>query len=227
VSAGRSRTRRWLWLAGWIAVLVAAAWFVWLAILFQGVRALQENETFANRTFWYLAHIAIAVPVLAIAPMQFVAGVRGARPEVHRILGRTYLSLSIVGGTLGAYLGATMQNSGSRLPLTLAACLWVAFSVAAWAAARHRAFAVHRAFVIRGLAFALVFVWTRAMQVVEDQLFFFVEAGEMRGATREWVAFVLPLLVAETWLTWWPTIAKTKNHAPAGRHQPAPPPGHP
>ncbi|MEG3180181.1 DUF2306 domain-containing protein [Sphingomonas sp. LT1P40] len=200
--------RAWGWAAFWLVTGVAAAWFLAEALTFVSERDAPAGETLLNRRIWYYSHIALAVPLLLIAPIQFVAALRIKRPTVHRWLGRAYLTASLVAGLIALHLGLTITTPGTQVPLSLFAVVWIGFSVIAWQAARRRRFDVHRAFVIRGTALALSFVWVRMMAAGDGMLLGFVESEEMRAATRGWLSFVLPLLVTEAWLSWWPAAKR-------------------
>lgn len=194
------------WLAIWLLIGLAAAWFVYDSVIYVASRDPQPGATMLNRQIWYLAHMAIATPILLIAPLQFYARLRGARPDVHRILGRTFLGASIAAGLLAIWLGATIQYQGSRIPLALFGALWVAFSAAAWVCAVKRDFVSHRKFVIRSFALGLAFIWVRILGSLEHQLFPFIDDQDVRDTTGEYLSFVLPLLVVEAWLSWIPSL---------------------
>jgi hypothetical protein len=201
-----SRTNNRGWLALWAFIGLAAAWFIYDSAIYVATRDPQKGATFLNRQLWYFAHIAIATPLLVIAPVQFIAALRRDRPEVHRWLGRAFLSSSIFAGLLAIWLGATIQYEGSRIPLAMFGAVWIAFSAAAWACARKRDFANHRRFVIRSFAIGLAFIWVRVLGAFEEQLFPFISDQEARETTQEYLSFILPLLVVETWLNWWPAV---------------------
>ena len=192
----------------WAALLGAAAYYLYKSAAYVIFTEPQPGTTWLNRRLWYFAHIVIVLPILVIAPLQFVARLRQARPAVHRWLGRLFLAASVLGGASAVYLGITIRYEGSRLPLTLFGLVWIAFSVIAWVCARRGDYASHRQFVIRSLAIAFAFVWIRLLYTFHDQIFWFVSPGDVRDTTREWLSFVAPLLVVETWLTWWPALRR-------------------
>lgn len=197
-------TRGWGWALFWLIIAVAAAWFLTDSFRFIATRDAPTGETFWGRRIWYFAHVALAIPVLLIAPIQFAASVRGRWPWLHRGLGRAYLAASVLGGLSALHLGSTIAAQETQVPLTLFAAVWIGFVVVAWQAARRRRFDLHRGFVIRATAIALSFVWVRMMAAGDGALLGFIENAELRAATRGWLSFVLPLLVVEAWLSWWP-----------------------
>ncbi len=107
-------------------------------------------------------------------------------------------------GAFAIWLGATMPTEGTQVPLMLFGALWILFSAIAWQAARRRDLALHRRFAIRSFALATSFLLLHLLQIGEERLFFFLDSPELRYATRGWLAFVLPLLAGEAYLSWWP-----------------------
>jgi hypothetical protein len=194
------------WLLIWSAIVLAASWFVYDSVVYVVTREPQPGATLLNRQIWYFSHMAIAMPILVIAPVQFLAGLRQARPDVHRWLGRAFLTSSIIAGALAMWLGATIQYQGSRIPLALFGLVWIGFSVAAWLCARKRDYANHRKFAIRSFAIGLAFVWVRILGNVESYVFPFIANQEVRDTSQEYLSFVLPLLVVELWLSWLPPV---------------------
>lgn len=195
-----------IWLGVWAAIGLSSAWFIYDSAIYVATRDPQPGATFINRQLWYLAHMAIATPLLVIAPIQFIAGVRQARPAMHRWLGRLFLTSSIAAGLLAVWLGATIQYQGSRIPLAMFGALWIAFSIGAWICARKQDFANHRKFVIRSFTIGLAFIWVRVLGAFDKQLFYFIDSQEALETTQEYLSFVIPLLVVEAWLSWVPEV---------------------
>ena len=203
------------WLAFWVAITGVALWFLWDSYFFATTREFWPGVTFWNRLVWYGAHAIIASPILLIAPVQFLAGLRKGRPEVHRWLGRIFLGSALIAAPLGIYLGIGLRNEGSRMPIVILGIVWFAVSAIAWQAARRKDFLTHRAFVIRSLAFGLAFVWIRVLDFWSDELLGYIPAGPVRQSTQEWIAFAMPLLACEAWLTWWPAWLKVVDRKTA------------
>ena len=49
------------------------------------------------------------------------------------------------------------------------------------------------------------------MRVAEEPIFGFITDEQMQDLTREWMSFILPLLIVEMWLSWWPTAKQAIN----------------
>lgn len=120
-----------LWYIFWAAFLATSVYFLLDSVGDVLSPDLQDGSTTWNRIVWYVGHAVIASPILLIAPLQFMPGLRQSRPQVHRWLGRVFLGGCIIAGLLGVYLGSTLYLPGSRVPLTLLASTWIFFAAVA------------------------------------------------------------------------------------------------
>ena len=160
---------------------------------------------------FYYVHLLFALPVLLGAPLQFVSELRLRRPALHRAVGKAYVYGATVASLTAIYMGTVGPYQGSRLSIAITGTLWSFFTLAAWRQAVARNFAAHRAFMIRSYTMALVLVWLRLMFDLQDYLFFYVINEDLRDATREWASWVVPLLVTELYLSWWPQLRKASR----------------
>lgn len=190
-----------------IALFVVGAAFLGAEWVYSAGIDRSEFGAFESTMRW--AHLVFTAPLLLLPLVQFNRGIRAARPGLHRRLGQFYLASAIIAALGALYLGLVFEPSGRRPPLVLFACLWLVFSVAAWVAAVRRDFRSHQHFVIRSYGVALAFVFVRILGLFEPVLFGFLPEGEVRGVTREWVAFVLPLILIEASLSWWPALRRS------------------
>lgn len=202
----RYPAKPWKW-AFWFGLIALSLWYVQDTVFYAFSAEASKGESFLARTIWRLSHAVVAIPLLIIAPLQFSRRLRGRWPRLHRRSGQFYLVGALIGSLLAVYLGATIKYEGSRIPLVLFGMVWFAFSVIAWQCARRKDFVNHARFVIRGYALSMAFVWVRIMYDFQTELFPFIDNVEVRDTTREWLSLAVPLLVTETWLSWWP-VAK-------------------
>ena len=191
------------------ALFILGIWFLGNELMYAVFRERTGETTV--RTVALIVHLIFATPLLLLPPLQFSRRVRMRWPAWHRRVGRVYLASSIIAASLAIYLGLTFESLGRRTPVTLFAVVWLFFSVAAWVCARRRAFVAHEQFVVRSYAMALAFVLVRVMGEVEDVLFPFLPDTTLRGVTREWLCFVLPLLAVEAWHSWVPSLRTTRR----------------
>lgn len=177
--------------------------------------ALEAVVDIANRepgtvTGWRAAllavHAAAALPLLAIAPFQFSAKLRGTFPRIHRRLGRVFLGGATITALSALALGATIDTPGVRISLVLLGTTLLFCAIAAWLCARAGDFASHRKFAIRTFALAFAFVWVRLLGTTADTTLAFIEDPTQRDINREWMSLVVPLLITESWLTWVPAL---------------------
>lgn len=186
------------------ALFGLGVWFL-TRELFDSATRDRTGES-AIRTYALVTHLLFATPLLLLPPLQFSRRIRARWPMWHRRVGKLFLFSAITASSLAIYLGWTFESLGRRVPVTLFAVVWLFFSIAAWLTARQRSFKAHERFVVRTYALALAFVFVRVMGEAEASLFFFLPDPVMRGVTREWLCFVLPLLAVEAWYSWWPSL---------------------
>jgi uncharacterized membrane protein len=196
---------KWLF---WIALVGASVYYLADTLSYAFYAEGKQTDAWPERVNWRFAHFIAAVPLLFIAPLQFSRRVRLRWPKLHRRAGQVYLIGAMIGGLTAIYLAITIKYEGSHVPLTLFGSLWFVFSVAAWQCARRRDFTNHQRFVVRGYALAMAFVWVRIMGQFQSELFPFIESKEVRDTTREWLSVAGPLIVTETWFSWWPAIKR-------------------
>ena len=188
----------------WTVTCGAAAYFALDAIV--DIAGREPGGVPGWRAALLTAHAAAALPLLAIAPFQFSATLRSRLPRVHRWLGRIFLSLAILAALSAIGLGVTIGMPGIRISLTLLGVTVLFCAVAAWLCARAGDFAAHRKFAIRTFALAFAFVWIRLAGATADTTLAFIEDAEHRAINLEWMTLAVPLLITETWLTWWPAL---------------------
>lgn len=187
-------------------LFILGAWYLTNEIAY--VLSKDRVNEPAARTLALLTHGVLAAPLLLLPPLQFSRRVRSRWPAWHRRLGKVYLSAAIGAALIATYLGLTIESEGRRIPLVLFALVWLFFSASAWLCARRRAIQAHERFVARSCAVALGFVLVRVLGDAQDLLFAFLEDSEMRGVTREWLCFVIPLILVEMAYSWWPSVPR-------------------
>lgn len=206
-----TRKIRWLgvhplWILFWAIVLAASMLFVYESFAYLPYHEDRPGQTLIERRLWVYVHGGIAIPILFMAPIQFHPLVRARYPRFHRWLGRTFITASILAGSLALFLALAYEPTGSRPALMIFGLLWIFFSASAWFCAIRRDFQHHRRFMVRSVAMGFAFVWVRLLREGQDWLFPFIEDPEMRLMAREYVCFIVPLLIVETAFTWWPAL---------------------
>jgi len=164
------------------------------------------RATFEAQRIGIYTHIFASVFALTLGPFQFLAGLRAARPGLHRWLGRLYLGVGVlVGGLAGLYM-ATFAYGGlvSKLGFGLLALAWLYTGLRAYLAIRARRVAEHQRWMVRNFALTFAAVtlrlWLPASMVAGIPF-------ELAYPVIAWLCWVPNLLVAERLLRSAPATA--------------------
>ena len=176
-----------LWTMGLLAVGVAAhaTRFVavpaniWLGVD-EGIRSVVERVPLQA-----LTHMIIAPIALFIGPFQFVPSLRARRPQLHRLMGRTYVAACTIAG-VGALATAPYASGGPVAAIGFAtlAFLWITVTLGAWRAAMARNFDLHR--LLMRFSYAMTFgAVTLRLQIP----FFFMAGFHSYTEASVWLAY--------------------------------------
>lgn len=167
---------------------------------------LEQRHAYGRGLHFLLMHTMMGAVCLAVAPLQFSARLRRARPALHRTLGGIYLLavlLSMLGGM--AYLAVTpLHEVYSGRPFGLA--LWaldimvLATALRAWQAIRARDFQRHQAWM--AFNFGLILT-TPMLRLLWVGLGVAVPAHDQAQVNLGITTFLLPLCLLGplVWLT--------------------------
>jgi uncharacterized membrane protein len=112
-------------------------------------------------------HGVIGAIALACGFTQFSSRLRSARPAVHRLLGRIYVTAVFLVAPLGAYIQYSEEALGESRSFSLAALtfafLWVFATAMAFWHIRSRRIEDHRQWMTRSFAMAMVFFEVRVI----------------------------------------------------------------
>jgi uncharacterized membrane protein len=164
VATGRglsSRARAWHWIVLVLSVAMGLAAYRYLVPNGPGL----APPILANR-FTALGvltlHAGFAGTALILGPFQFFAGVRRARPGLHRALGRVYVICCLAAGAAGLVLAFGARTGPiSTAGFGLLAAAWIFTTARAWRRATQRRFAEHERWMIRSFALTLAAVTLR------------------------------------------------------------------
>lgn len=107
------------------------------------------GDTAGNLAFG--AHVLMAAVITFGGTVQLVPQIRARAPQVHRWVGRAFMTTAIAASVVGLWL-VWVRGTGEELPalgITLDAVLILAFAGLAWRAAVTRNFAAHRRWAMR------------------------------------------------------------------------------
>lgn len=147
--ASVSRSATW---ALWALLSVGVALFSYRYVA--AIGPLPEKITSNGAGFIILAlHAGFASTALLIGPFQFVTALRQRFPRLHRLMGRVYVVMCVLGGLTGLplALGATAGPIASA-GFGLLALGWLWTTTRAWQLAVARKVNQHREWMIRSFA---------------------------------------------------------------------------
>lgn len=108
-------------------------------------------------------HVFGSIFALGLGPFQFLPGLRGRHPRLHRWMGRTYLGLGVLVGGIGGLFMSQFAFGGplGQLGFGALALAWLYTGARALDAVRRREIAQHRRWMIRNFALAYAAVMLR------------------------------------------------------------------
>ena len=116
---------------------------------------------------WLLPHGLIGAVALLLGATQFSTRLRRQYTQLHRIVGRTYVTAVCIVAPLGAYIQYLDERSGAARSFTIAAiadaALWLLATLMAFWCIRTRRIEQHRQWMTRSYAMALVFLEVRVV----------------------------------------------------------------
>ncbi|HEX4757497.1 MAG TPA: DUF2306 domain-containing protein [Terracidiphilus sp.] len=154
-------------------------YFVFGLILLMLAYVLNHNERFLidshdpawehYRTFkwWLLPHGLTAACALLLGPMQFSDRLRRRFTKLHRVVGRVYVFGALIGAPLGAYIQYRFDehlgmSRGFTIATVVDATLLVMTTAIAFMFALRGKIQLHRQWMTRSYAVAIVFLEVRA-----------------------------------------------------------------
>jgi uncharacterized membrane protein len=156
-----------------------------------------------------LLHIGGGTAALFAGPFQLWSGFRDRHRQLHRWLGRVYVSGVVLGGAAAFYLSVFSQPRSFGIALFALGVAWWGTVGAAVLAVKQYRIEAHRTWMVRGYIVTLSFVTFRLL--VEMPLSSML--GEVRLAVLLWLSWVVPLAGAE--LAMWSIRSKRTPLRPA------------
>ena len=157
--------QRSVWLRPKSAVFVAVGAMT-LYVLYHNERFLIEPENpvwrhYAEIAFWLVPHAVAGTCALLLAPLQFSERLRKRYTTAHHIVGRVYVIGALVLAPLGAYGQYLAESRGDPREFTTLATVDAAMlmttTLVAYLFAIRRRITLHRQWMTRSYAVALVF----------------------------------------------------------------------
>jgi uncharacterized membrane protein len=159
-------------------------------------------EHFQPFKWWLLPHGVFGAIVLLLAPLQFSDRLRRRFTRWHRIVGRLYVVGAFVLAPLGAYIQYYQERDGLPRSFTVLAVvnavMLIGTTAIAFVFAYKRKIAVHRQWVTRSYAVALVFIEGRFILGVTG----WEQLGVEIAQAIIWACLAMSLLLADLANNW-------------------------
>jgi uncharacterized membrane protein len=153
------------------------------------------GDYFWPRANWVIVHVVCGILALVIGPFQFVPAIRNRFLNLHRWMGKTYLTSTLIGGIAGLYMASTSQiGYAYQFGLTGLAIAWIATGTMAYISIRNLNITQHREWMIRSYVVTFGFTFFRLLDEVLTPM---IPNLPDRFGLLSWACWAIPLFVAE------------------------------
>lgn len=198
----------------WACIIYLSVYFFLDNVIayFYGYRSALFGDSFFNNQFWVVTHMTGGTLTLMLGPTQFWPFLRNRFLTFHRIAGKLYMAgIALIGFSAGR-LSLISSCVPCRISLFLLAVFAVLSTWLAWKAIQNRDIKTHRQMMTRSYICVLAFVAVRLDDVVSlDFLFGTIKDATFRRVVNEYFFSFVPLIIAEIWMTWIPSVYYNKK----------------
>jgi len=153
------------------------------------------GDYFWSRANWLFVHVVCGILALVIGPFQFVPAIRNKYLHLHRWMGRTYLTSTLIGGIAGFYMASTSHiGYAYQFGLTGLALTWIATGTMAYISIRNLNITQHREWMIRSYVVTLGFT---VFRLLDELLTPIITNLPERFGLMSWACWTIPLVIAE------------------------------
>jgi uncharacterized membrane protein len=207
-----------------IAVMMAYVMYHNERFLIQPANPVWEH--YAPFKWWLLPHGLFGATVLLLAPFQFSDRLRRRFTRMHRIVGRLYVIGALGLAPLGAYIQYYQERMGFPRSFSVLAgvdaAMLITTTLIAFLFAYKRKIALHRQWVTRSYAVALVFITGRFVMGVTGWEQISIEIVQ----AIIWSCLALSILLADianNWMVMRAAVsAKVRTRLPTNQSMPEP-----
>lgn len=151
-----------------------------------------------------IGHISGGLIALTLGPFQFWKSFRNKFINIHRWMGRIYLTAILIGTISATYLAWTSAirvNFSWAFALQGLAFAWITTASMAYISVMRKHIIQHKEWMIRSYVVTFAFVnfrWLVDLPIAHQLMNKFEE----RGPTIIWLSWTIPLLITEIVLSW-------------------------
>ena len=184
-------------MAGWAIVLLLLAYFVVKNVPRYFIFTPSSyGSYFWPRASWLFPHVVCGLVAVVIGPLQFWPRIRSNYLTFHRLAGRVYVAVVLVG--VVASWGVAARITGAPAYAAGLACLggaWATTTLMAFVSIRRGNVAQHRQWMVRSYVVTFAFVTFRLCD--ELMAAHKVLDGDERAKLLAWGCWAIPLLATE------------------------------
>jgi uncharacterized membrane protein len=161
----------------------------------------QQKEIYVKHVPMLLMHVLGGTIALLLGPWQFRQAIRNRHLQIHRWMGRLYLTAVLCGGVGGLYMASLAYGGlSARVGFGTLAVLWLTSGGMAYRRIRQKNVATHRRWMIRNYSLTFAAVTLRLWLPLLNE----VIGYEFKDAyiTVAWLCWVPNLLAAEIFIGW-------------------------
>ena len=198
------------WFLFWLVIIGFSLFFYIRTFTDYANGMIPENYKlgFWKSKIWFISHIAGASASLLLGPLQFWKNFRTKNIGYHRIAGKIFIIGSLIAAVSAFRIGLMYDCKPCRVSLGILAIVWFFCTAAAWWAVKNKNIKAHSQFITRSYTAALAFVFIRIFSLIGyDKIFTFLDTYQDRRTTGEWLCWVVPFLIIEMYMVWWPSLA--------------------
>ncbi|MGZ5219632.1 MAG: DUF2306 domain-containing protein [Chitinophagaceae bacterium] len=210
----RIPVNRLFWILFWLLIIGLSLYFYILTFIEYSQGYIPENfkKGFFESKIWFIGHIAGATVALLLGPIQFWNKFRSRHMRYHRTAGKIFIAGSLLAAFCAFRINLMYDCKACRISLGILSVIWFAATLAAWWAIRNKNIKAHRQFMVRSYTAALAFVFIRLFALMGYKTVFpFIDTTLERRITAEWLCWVVPFLIIEIYMAWWPSLKKIKK----------------
>ena len=207
-------TNRVLWILFWAIIIGLSLYFYVETFLayFGGFVPENFKKGFFESKIWFIGHIAGASASLLLGPLQFWNRIRTRYMKYHRVAGKIFIVGSLIAAVCAFRINLMYDCKPCRISLGILSIIWLFSTAAAWWAIKNKNIKAHRQFMVRSYTAALAFVFIRLFAIIGYQkLFPFLDTLTDRRVTAEWLCWVVPFIIIETYMVLWPSLKARRS----------------
>jgi uncharacterized membrane protein len=178
----------------------------------KGITPENFNRGFLDSKIWFIGHIAGASASLLLGPIQFWDRFRKKYMNYHRFAGKIFIIGSLIAAICAFRLNLMYDCKPCRISLGMLSVLWFFTTLAAWWAIKNKNIIAHKQFMTRSYTAALAFVFIRLFPLIGYKTAFpLLDTSIERRTTAEWLCWIIPMIVVEMYMVWWPSLINPKR----------------